>query len=747
MMLLQRARNTVVAWGLNQAGRLLARRGAHQAAAWCFVEAQNRAPGAGDGLFEAARMHWLGQDYRAARQSLESLLTRQPQHAKALNLLGAVHQVEGRHDEAERHYRAAIVIDPDLAAAHNNLGNVLLAGNDFVAAEQCFRQALICDAGYAEAHCNLALLLNRTGRYEDAQAAAREAIRLKPDFAGAMNNLGSILLNLGKLAEGIAQYRQAVALQPDLIEAQINLAIAVDEPGRLLACMDHFQRLLERQPDSYLALLRLAQAHMALEEYDQAEDYVCRVLALKPDALDAWFLLGNITSKQGLSQRVLEINQQARVLGGGYVLDKSQIFDSLYVEATDQVRLFDLARTWARRYHEHENSDTVPAYTFTNTLNPGRKLKIGYISRDFLNHSVAYFLEPIFRHHDKNRYAIYCYANLFHPDEVTARFQKLADAWRDISLVGDADVLKMMHEDEIDILVDLSGHTNGGRLPLLARRPAPVLVNYLGYPATTGLAAVDYRLVDALTDPPGEADRCHTETLWRLPGGFLTYLPPEMAPEVAPSPFLENGCITFGCFNIANKVTERCVELWSTILHAVPDSRLLLKSLTFSSQRGKDYFQGLFSAQGIAPERVTLFDWLPETSGHLGLYGRIDIALDPFPYNGTTTTCEALWMGVPVITLAGNRHSARVGLSLLTQLGLDDLVADSPEDYFQKAVALAEDKDRLVSLRAGMRERMKNSSLLEHAGFTQKLEQAYREMWVIAAERLRAEREKPVEAV
>lgn len=742
MILLQHARNATLAWGLSQVGRLLARRGAHQAAAWCFFEAQNRAPNVGASLFEAARMHWLAQNYIEARQSLELLLSRQPQHAKALNLLGVIAQVEGAYEEAERCCRAAIAIDPDWAAPHNNLGNVLMARNDFAAAEPCFRKALACDSTYAEAYCNLALLLNRTGRYKEAQEAAREAIRLKPDFAGAMNNLGSILLNLGKFAEGIEQYRQAVALQPDLIEAQVNLSLCLEEPGRLLACMDHFQRMLARQPDSYIALLRLTQAHMALKEHDQAEDYVRRILAFKPDALDALVLLACIASGQGLNQRVLEISEQAQALGGGFGVGMSRIFHSLYTDDVDQARLFELTRDWARQYIEigPRENDIPEEYCFPNTPGIGRKLKIAYISRDFAKHSVSYFLEPVLKHHDKNNYAIYCYANLLHPDEVTPRFQKLADEWRDVALVSDTDVLKRIREDEIDILVDLSGHTTGGRPSLLARKPAPLLVNYLGYPATTGLAAVDYRLVDEMTDPPGEADQFHTEKLWRLPGGFLTYQPPENAPDVAPSPCLENGYVTFGCFNVALKVTEQCVELWSKILHAVPDSRLLLKSLTFSSQRGKDYFQNLFTEQGIDPERVALFDWLPDTSGHLGLYGKIDIALDPFPYNGTTTTCEALWMGVPVIALVGNRHSARVGLSLLSQTGLAELVADTQEDYFQKAVALAKDSERLRSLRENIRSRMAASPLLDHAGFTKKLEQAYQEMWAIAVKRLESER-------
>lgn len=741
MNVLFRIRNTLAGFGLRLVGRLLARRNVHQGAAWCLAEAQRLAPDAGDdGLFELARMRWLAQDYGESRRLLEQLLESQAEHVKALNLLGVIEYLEDRYSEAARLSRLAISLSPAWAAPHNNLGNVLLAQNDFVGAEQCFRQALACDGEYAEAWCNLALLLNRASQYDEAEQAARSAIRYKPGFAGAFNNLGSILINLGRFAEGVAQYRKAAELQPDLIEAQVNLAAVVEEPGRLVAAMAHFRRVLEHTPTAYSALLRMAQGYIALGEFDQAEAYVLKLLEINADAWDVHALLAAIAAGQGINHRLLDANLQAQNLGAGQGVCMAYVFHSLYDDASDNERIYTLARAWDQRFTARLRHASADVVSFRNATDSVRPLKVGYVSKDFKLHSVAFFLEPIMANHDRENFRIYCYASLFHTDEVTERYKGLAHVWRDIALVNDDDVAQLIRADEIDILVDLSGFTTGERLSVFARKPAPVQVSYLGYPATTGMSAIDYRLVDEITDPVGAADHFYSEKLWRLPHCFLTYQPLAVAPEVESPPCLSKGYVTFGSFNTALKVTERVVEIWSRILNAVPDSRLMLKSSTFSSEKGKAYFQSLFARQGLGGDRVELFSWHPDPAGHLGLYSKVDIALDPFPYNGTTTTCEALWMGVPVLTLAGNRHSARVGTSLLSQAGLSELVADSAEDYVQRAVALAGDQDRLVSLRGSLRQCMRNSPLLDHAGFTRRLEQAYREMWGIAAQQIEAAR-------
>jgi predicted O-linked N-acetylglucosamine transferase (SPINDLY family) len=292
-----------------------------------------------------------------------------------------------------------------------------------------------------------------------------------------------------------------------------------------------------------------------------------------------------------------------------------------------------------------------------------------------------------------------------------------------------AQIAELVRSDAIDILVDLGGHTADDFLRVFARKPAPVQVTWLGYPNTTGLAAMDYRLTDALVDPAGTADEYHSEALVRLSGGFLCYLPPHHAPPVSPSPAAQFLAVTFGSFNTLQKITPEVVDAWTRILIAVPGSRLLLKRAPFRNSAVANRYRQMFQKAGIESDRVLLQDQTPSPADHLAQYSQIDVALDTFPYNGTTTTCEALWMGVPVICLAGNRHAGRVGASLLSRLGMADLIAGDFDDYVQVAVALANDPTRLAGLRTSLRSRMAASSLCDAAKFARSVEAAYRAMW------------------
>jgi predicted O-linked N-acetylglucosamine transferase (SPINDLY family) len=366
--------------------------------------------------------------------------------------------------------------------------------------------------------------------------------------------------------------------------------------------------------------------------------------------------------------------------------------------------------------------------TYINDRTDGRRLKVGYVSPDFRQHSVAYFLEPLLRSHDRKVIEVFCYAEVGWPDTVTERFKQLADHW--VTTVGMSDdaTAERIRRDGIDILVDLAGHTSKNRLPVFARKPAPVQVTWLGYPNTTGLTAIDYRFVDAVTDPEGETEALASETLVRLPGGFLCYGGPDDAPAPGPVPSLTTGTVTFGSFNNPAKLSAATLDAWADVLARLPQARLLLKGKPFADPATRALYLDRLAKRGVAVERIELVAWLPE-EGHLALYNRIDIALDPFPYNGTTTTCEALWMGVPVITLRGDRHASRVGASLLTQTRLTDLIADSVEAYVETAVALAGDPARLSELRQSLRPRMAASPLCDAPAFADKIEHAYRTIW------------------
>lgn len=381
------------------------------------------------------------------------------------------------------------------------------------------------------------------------------------------------------------------------------------------------------------------------------------------------------------------------------------------------------------RHYGELMSAAVPARyagRHRGTPDPGRRLKIGYVSRNFLRHSVSFFIEPVIAQHDRSRFEVHCYYTHEVVDETTQRIAHLADSWRHVHGEDDDALAARIHDDGIDILVDLGGHTKLNRLGVFAQKPAPVQMTWIGYPDTTGLPAMDYRITDAIADPAPQAEALHTERLLRLDAPFLCYQPPLDSPAVAAR---EGGPVTFGSFNMLAKLNDPVVELWGRILAAVPDSRLVLKSGALKHAETAMRVRSRFGAQGIAPERIELLDWAEGRAEHLAAYGAIDIALDTHPYNGTTTTCEALWMGVPVVALAGEAHMSRVGATLLAAAGLADLVTENADDYVSIAVALARDATRRRTLRGALRQRLASSPLLDHATFTRGLERAMRRAW------------------
>ncbi|MFW6255150.1 MAG: hypothetical protein ACOC41_09510, partial [Chitinivibrionales bacterium] len=356
-----------------------------------------------------------------------------------------------------------------------------------------------------------------------------------------------------------------------------------------------------------------------------------------------------------------------------------------------------------------------------------RPLRIGYISPDFRLHSVAYFLEPLLQFHTKSLFEIYCYSDVAVPDDVTKRLQTHVHKWRIIAGATDTQVADQVYNDRIDILVDLAGHSGKNRLGVFMMKPAAIQVTYLGYPATTGLSTMDYRLTDEYADPAGQ-EIYHTEELYRLPASFLCYRPPEIYPKVAESPCRQNGYITFGSFNNLPKISEDVIRLWADILTRIPSSRMVIKTRQTRDPVVCKRIGDSFAAFGIEPARIQFLGHVSNVKDHLCCYNKIDIALDTFPYNGTTTTFEALWMGVPVVSLRGDHHASRVGYSIMSNLGLESLVAESPEKYSRIATFLSEDISRLGILKKSLRGVLSGSVLCDSRGFVQKVELAYREM-------------------
>ena len=397
-----------------------------------------------------------------------------------------------------------------------------------------------------------------------------------------------------------------------------------------------------------------------------------------------------------------------------------------YDPAVDDRALFEAHNAWAQRF-------AAPHYP-TSQAEPlnddaDRPLRVGYVSGDLRRHPVAFFVEPVLRAHDRGQVTPVCYDTAGLDDDMNAHLRSLVPDWRDVADWSDEALAERIRDDRIDILVDLAGHTARNRLLVFARRPAPVQVTGIGYVTTSGLETMDYRLTDSLCDPGRGEDRFYSERLWRLETGFNCYAPPRGLPEPGAPPCLSGAALTFGCFNNLDKITAPVIEAWAEILHGLPDSRLLLKTKSLGEPAVREHLLAAFGDRGIAAERLELRDWSATLAEHFAAYAEVDIALDPFPYNGTTTTCEALMMGVPVVALRGGRHASRVSFSILARLGLEGLSATEPEAYVERALALAARPDALAKLRAGLRQRLARSPLCDAERYARTLETAYRGMW------------------
>lgn len=568
--------------------------------------------------------------------------------------------------------------------------------------------------------------LNDQGRFEEAIAAYRRAIALKPDFAAAHYNVGNALSNQNKLEEAIAAYRRAIAIKPDLAVAHFNLANTLTKLDKFDEAIGAYRRALVLRPDFVAAHSNLGRA---LEEQAKLGEAILayrRAIAISPDFAAAHCNLGNALMNQGKLEDAIAAYRRAIAIQPGFAVAHSNLLLCLnYHDELTSDQLFAEHLEWGRRFAVPERRQC----THANSREAGRRLRIGYVSPDLYRHSVAYFLEPLLEYRDQQAVEIYCYADLLRPDAVTARLQTLSDHWLVTVALSDDALAERIRTDGVDILVDLAGHTAKNRLGVFARKPAPVQVTWLGYPNTTGLKALDYRLVDAVTDPLGEADARASETLVRLDDGFLCYGGFEDAPEPVPPPCLATGAVTFGSFNNPTKISQATVRAWAKLLIRRPEARLLLKATPFADDATRTLFRARFAECGVEAERVELAARVPDAAEHFAVYHRVDIALDPFPYNGTTTTCEALWMGVPVVALRGDRHAGRVGASLLGRVGLADLIADSVDDYVEIALALAGDPRHLEALRSSLRPRMKASPLCDGPAFARKIEAAFRVMW------------------
>jgi predicted O-linked N-acetylglucosamine transferase (SPINDLY family) len=671
-------------------------------------------------------LHRAG-DLAGAESAYNLILRQNPDHPGALQLLGAIASQSGRSDEAVALIGKSLALSPVNAAAHSQLGDALMNLGKTDNAIQAYRDALAIEPASVEALNNIGLAYKACNMPEDAVAAFRDALGLRADLPEVHSNMGDALNCLGRFEESMAVCNEALALRPGYAKAHNNLGIALMGLGRVAEAIDSYRAALDIDSDYTKAHNNLGDALKGRGSLNEAIASFRRAVTLDPEFAEAFANLGVALLDNGRIDAALAAQRQALEVNPEFAPAHSNLMYTMsYGDSFTASDILIESRRWNDR---HAAPLAALVRPHGNERDPGRRLRIGYVSPDFRSHSVSHFLEPVIAAHDRGGFEIFCYAEIASPDATTARYRTLADHWRPTVGMTDHGVADLVRSDGIDMLVDLAGHTAGNRLLAFAERPAPVQLSYLGYPGTTGMAAMDYRITDRWADPEATSGADHVETLMRLPGGFLCYGPPEDAPGIADPPAGSAGHISFGSFNNFSKITAMVVGAWAAILRAVPHSRLILKSSSLDLTEAGDRLHDLFDGHGIERRRVDILGRMPSIREHLGLYGKIDIGLDPFPYNGTATTCEALWMGVPVITLEGGRHAARVGASLLSRIGLEELIARGSDDYVGLAVDLAGDLGRLAALRAGMRRRMAACSLIDATTFTGELEAAYRDAW------------------
>ena len=571
-----------------------------------------------------------------------------------------------------------------------------------------------------------ATVAGRTGRLDEALDGYNQALRLQPNMVGAWFNKGMLCHGRGDSEQAEMCYREALRLGPEFLPACISLGNVLFSRGDVKGAESSYRQALTLQPGSVDALANLGKVLQSQGLFSQAEQYFRKAITVQPELPDLYNELGMSLNGQGRPIDAVDVFRKAIVLQPDFQQASSNLLLTLnYTSDFSPGQVFSEHVRWGKAVEAR----IEPYVDHLNTRDPDRRLRIAYISPDFRDHSVACFFEPLLKNHDPGAVETFCYSDVQQPDAVTKRLAGEADCWQSVVGMSDEQVSSLVRGDQIDILVDLTGHTARNRLPALASRPAPVQVTWLGYPNTTGLSVIDYRLTDIWTDPKGVTDNFYTESLVRLPNGFLCYQPLIEPPELTACPSLETGHVTFGSFNSFIKMAPGVFQIWAAILHAVPGSRLLLKNFSLNDASIRAQCQDAFQSLGIGADRLELHAILPSRQAHLELYRRIDIALDTFPYNGTTTTCEALWMGIPVVTLAGDLHARRVGISLMNMLGLPQLIAADRDEYCRLAVALASDIDQRQQWRALLRARMEASSLCNGAEFACKVELAYRGVW------------------
>ncbi|GMJ13925.1 SPINDLY [Hibiscus trionum] len=712
-----------------------------------------------------------------AAESYQKALRADPSYKPAaeclaivLTDLGTSLKLAGNTQEGIQKYYEALKIDPHYAPAYYNLGVVYSEMMQYDTALGCYEKAALERPMYAEAYCNMGVIYKNRGDLESAIACYERCLAVSPNFEIAKNNMAIALTDLGTkvklegdINQGVAYYKKALYYNWHYADAMYNLGVAYGEmlkfdmavvfyelafhfnPHCAEACnnlgviykdrdnldkaVECYQLALSIKPNFSQSLNNLGVVYTVQGKMDAAAIMIEKAIIANPTYAEAYNNLGvlyrdagNISMAVTAYEQCLKIDPDSRNAGQNRLLAMN------YTNEGDDDKLFEAHRDWGRRFMR-----LYPQYDSWDTpKDPDRPLVIGYVSPDYFTHSVSYFIEAPLIYHDYGKYQVVVYSAVVKADAKTNRFRekviKKGGVWRDIYGIDEKKVASMVRDDRIDILVELTGHTANNKLGTMACRPAPVQVTWIGYPNTTGLPTIDYRITDSLADPPGTKQK-HVEELVRLPECFLCYTPSPEAGPISPTPALSNGFITFGSFNNLAKITPKVLQVWAKILCAVPNSRLVVKCKPFCCDSVRQKFLSALEQLGLESLRVDLLPLILLNHDHMQAYSLMDISLDTFPYAGTTTTCESLYMGVPCVTMAGSVHAHNVGVSLLSKVGLGHLIAKNEDEYVKSALQLASDITALQNFRLSLRDLMSKSPVCDGQNFISGLEAAYRSMW------------------
>ncbi len=710
----------------------------------------------------ADTLHWYGilaaqhNEIDIAIDLVSRSLTVNPNHPDYWSNLGMLYCSRKRFDEASRACQKSIQLNPASPDAHNNLGNAQWGLNKIQEAIDCYQKAIDLRPDFAQAHYNLANGLRTLRQYSSAIDSYCKALELQPIYPEAFCNLGLAYKDQNQPVQAIDAFHKAINLQPSYLEAIINLGSVYAESKQFELAIEQYRKVIQLDPSSSDVCCSLGNLYYHTDQPLLAIEIYQHAIRVKPDNPTAHNDLGNVYKELWMPDEAIACYRQAISLSSERAIFHGNLGSTLkdvalYDESIASIRkaleldpsLVDTHDTllMTMNYDPRSTSKTILAEckkwdeqhglplrskikSYPNSLDPDKRLRIGYVSPDFRLHPVGRFLLPIMKHHDKTNVEIYCYSNSDREDEITGQYRDIANHWESVYSLSDDVASEKIRSDQIDILVDLSLHTSGNRLRMFAQKPAPIQFTYAGYPGTTGLSAIDYRFTDSELDPEG-SDEHYAEKSIRIPN-FWCYDPAIDDDIALELPATRNGYITFGSLHNFCKVNYDVLNLWGKLLRELPNSRLILLAPP-DSCRSRVIEQ--LSQYGVDAGRIEFLNRMPHAE-YMRTYHRIDISLDTFPYNGHSTSLDSLWMGVPVVTLVGKTVVGRGGLSQLTSIGQNDLIAYSADEYLEKAKQLSSNLEKLSTLRSSLRDQMRQSALINPAGITTAIEDAYRQKWI-----------------